>query len=202
MLALVGLGVALAEPLGFPGEPVVLGMSLALGGASLVVLTLGAAGRAAGFSGLLVVVLGVLTAVTALGSHVPGGRDVGDRTWSPTVATVPVRYELGAGDATLDLRGLTRLPEDPAAPPAVDVSLGVGQLTVEVPAGLDVRVESHLRAGDLRYETRDTDGLTVAVDDHSGTRLTRTHRVGDGPPELVVRTDVGLGAVTIIEQEG
>ena len=56
----IGLGAALDDPLGFPGSSATLGFLIALTGVSVVVLTLGIKGRASGFSGFLVVVLGLL----------------------------------------------------------------------------------------------------------------------------------------------
>ena len=102
------VGAIVAGPLGFPGEPGVLGLALALAGVSLVVLGLALSGRASGLSGFLVLVLTVLTALGAVVARVDvGDGQVGDRAWTPTAVTLPASYALSAGDATLDLGGLT-----------------------------------------------------------------------------------------------
>lgn len=200
VIAVVGLVAAVAEPLGFTGEPVVLGLALALAAVSAIVLGLGATGRASGFSGFLVIVLGLVTVAAFGATHSTARGGVGDRVWTPTSTSLPVSYSLGAGDATLDLGDLAGLPatSDPAT---VAVSMGVGELTVRVPAGLDVRVENRVGVGELRHDRETTDGGLDSLETRSGTDVSRTVSVGDADsPDLVVTTDVGIGDVTIIEE--
>ncbi|QIM21602.1 PspC domain-containing protein [Phycicoccus sp. HDW14] len=199
VIALVGLGVAVADPLGFSGEPVVLGLALALAGASAVVLGLGATGRASGFSGFLVIVLGLTTVFATLVSHIPTTNGMGDRVWTPTTTSLPATYHLGVGDAQLDLAGLATL-EAGATPATIDVSLGAGELRVVVPEGLDVRVENQVGVGDVSHEVRTATGGTTTVDDRSGTDYTQDVTIGDGTPVLVVSAEIGIGDVVIIEE--
>lgn len=199
VIALVGLGVAVADPLGFSGEPVVLGLALALAGASAVVLGLGATGRASGFSGFLVIVLGLTTVFATLVSHIPTTNGMGDRVWTPTTTSLPATYHLGVGDAQLDLAGLATL-EAGATPATIDVSLGAGELRVVVPEGLDVRVENQVGVGDVSHEVRTATGSTTTVDDRSGTDYTQDVTIGDGTPVLVVSAEIGIGDVVIIEE--
>ncbi|WP_158239839.1 PspC domain-containing protein [Phycicoccus duodecadis] len=202
--ALVGLGVVLAGPLGFPGEPVLLGLTLALAGTSLVVLGLALTGRASGFSGFLTVALTLATVFGVLVAHSPAGvGGTGDRTWTPTAAVTPVTYTLGVGDATLDLTNLTDLTA--AAPGAdaplrVSVQIGAGSLRIEVPPGLDVRVENSVGAGTVSYGRPGS--LTQAPQNGDpGTDFTYDAVVGaGGTPDVVVTTEVGLGDITIEEQ--
>ena len=77
----LGLGAALDDPMGFPGSAATLGFLIALTGVSLVVLALGISGRGSGFSGLLVVVLGLLLLASSAASRVDVQDGVGDRTW-------------------------------------------------------------------------------------------------------------------------
>ncbi|MBM6402005.1 PspC domain-containing protein [Phycicoccus sonneratiae] len=199
VIALVGLGVAIADPVGFPGEPGVLGLVLALAGASAVVLGLGATGRASGFSGFLVIALGLTTVFAALVTHIPATNGVGDRIWTPTTTTLPASYHLGVGDARLDLAGLAGLPET-STPPTIDVSVGAGELQVVVPEGLDVRIENQIGVGDLTHEARTAGNGLRTVDNRSGTDYTQDVTVGDDTPVLVVSTEIGIGDVTIIEE--
>lgn len=199
VIALIGLGVAIADPLGFPGEPGVLGLALALAGASAVVLGLGATGRASGFSGFLVIVLGLTTVFATLVSHIPASSSLGERVWAPTATSLPASYELGAGDAQLDLSGLASLPAA-ATPATIDVSVGAGELRIVVPDGLDVRLENQVGVGDVTHELRSaTDGIT-RLSNRSDADFTQTVTIGDATPALVVSTELGLGEITIIEE--
>ena len=79
--------------------------------------------------------------------------------------------------------------------------MGVGELTVRVPDGLDVRVENRVGVGELRHDRESTDGGLETLETRSGTDVSRTLSVGDADrPDLVVTTDVGIGDVTSIEE--
>ncbi len=199
-IALVGLGVALAGPLGYPGEAVVLGFVIALAAVSGIVLGLGVTGRAAGFSGFLVIVLGLVTTITVAALHVPARGGVGERVWAPTTTSLPASYDLAFGDARLDLTGLADYSAPGTGPEDLDVNVGVGDLVIVVPDGLDVRLENQLGAGDLRHETRTTAGTTEVVQTRSGTDVSYDVELGGTTPDLVVTADLGLGAITIIEE--
>lgn len=198
---LLGLGVLVADPLGWPGAPVQLGFVLALLGVSVVVLGLGLSGRAAGVSGFLVLVLTAGTGIATLAAHSPAAS-AGERTWSPTDASLPATYELGAGDAELDLTGVTGSPPGGGdALREVQVDIGAGGLTIEVPDGLTVQVASEVGIGRVQRE-RVTEGAgrqqVGSPVDLRGT--THTVTVGTGTPDLVVEVDMGLGDITIIEE--
>ncbi|PWI43747.1 PspC domain-containing protein [Streptomyces sp. ICBB 8177] len=93
----------------------------------------------------------VLTCVLLAGaSLVP--PSVGTRwenvTWRPaTAAQVRPHYDLGAGEAALDLSGLAPRRE---ATTATSVSVGAGRLEVRVPRNATVRVTAHVGVGDVR----------------------------------------------------
>ena len=164
----IGLGAALDDPLGFPGSSATLGFLIALTGVSVVVLTLGLRGRASGFSGFLVVTLALLLVAASAASRVDVQDGVGDRTWTPVPATGTTAFELGAGEATLDLSKLalplplTPTTGTPAAtiPQRVTVEMGAGDLTIVVPEGLDVRVDASVGFGDITH----TGGIGGATD--------------------------------------
>ena len=93
----LGLGAALDDPMGFPGSAATLGFLIALTGVSLVVLALGISGRGSGFSGLLVVVLGLLLLASSAASRVEVQDGVGDRTWTPVPAVGHVELRARRG---------------------------------------------------------------------------------------------------------
>ncbi len=190
----IGLGAALDGPLGFPGSSATLGFIIALTGVSVVVLTLGLRGRASGFSGFLVVCLALLLVTASAASRVEVRDGVGDRTWTPVTATGTTAYQLGAGDATLDLRRI-----DSAAvtvtPQRITVEMGAGELTILVPNGLDTRVDASVGFGDITH----TGGIGGATDTSGSDRSTST-LIGEQPVQVVVDAQLGLGQITIQEQ--
>ncbi|HSO65915.1 MAG TPA: PspC domain-containing protein, partial [Ornithinibacter sp.] len=191
----MGLGAGLDDPLGFPGSSATLGFLFALAGVSLVVLVLGTRGRASGFSGFLVVTLGLLLLASSAASRVDVQDGVGDRTWTPVPATGTSSFELGAGDATLDL---ARLDTEAVrtTPQVITVEMGVGDLTILVPEGLDARVDASVGLGSIRH----TGSSVVGVNESSGTDRTTSTVLGDEPVQVVVDAELGLGQITIQEQ--
>jgi hypothetical protein len=190
----IGLGAALDDPLGFPGSSATLGFIIALAGVSVVVLTLGLRGRASGFSGFLVVVLGLLLMASSAASRIEVQDGVGDRTWAPVPATGTTAFELGAGSATLDLSGLDT-PTARTTPQRIDVEMGAGDLTILVPDGLDVRVDASVGLGDISHQ-----GGVGGTTQTGGTDRSTSTVIGDQPVQVIVDAQVGLGEITIQEQ--
>lgn len=190
-----GLGALLDEPLGFPGSAASLGFVIALVGVSVIVLSLGLRGRASGFSGFLVIVLAPLLLASTAASRVEVQAGLGERTWIPVPAAGSSSFELGAGDATLDLRrfdgGLAL-----STPQAIDIEMGAGDLTILVPAGVDARVEASVGIGSIRH----TGSGTVGVNESSGTDRSTSTVIGDEPVQVVIDAELGLGQITIEEQ--
>lgn len=190
----IGLGAALDDPLGFPGSSATLGFLIALTGVSVVVLTLGIRGRASGFSGFLVVTLGLLLVAASAVSRVDVQDGVGQRTWTPVTSTGVTSYELGAGEATLDLRQI-----DSAAPTTtpqrITVEMGAGDLTILVPDGLDTRVDASVGFGDITHRG----GIGGTTDTTGSDRSTST-LIGEQPVQVVVDAQLGLGQITIQEK--
>jgi hypothetical protein len=191
----IGLGAALDDPLGFPGSSATLGFLIALTGVSVVVLTLGLRGRASGFSGFLVVMLALLLVAASAASRVQVQDGVGERTWTPLPATGVTAFELGAGEATLDLRQLDSATAPTAGPQRITVEMGAGDLTILVPNGLDTRVDASVGFGDITH----TGGIGGATDTSGSDRSTSTV-IGDQPVQVVVDAQLGLGQITIQEQ--
>jgi phage shock protein PspC (stress-responsive transcriptional regulator) len=191
----IGLGAALDDPLGFPGSSATLGFLIALTGVSIVTLVLGLRGRASGFSGFLVVTLGLLLMASVAASRVDIQDGVGDKTWTPVPATGTSSFELGAGDATLDLG---RLPSDVArtTPQVVRVEMGAGNLTILVPDDLDTRVDASVGIGNISH----TGGSVVGTNEFAGTDRSTSTLIGDEPVQVVVDAELGLGQITIQEQ--
>ncbi len=199
----IGLGAALDDPLGFPGSSATLGFLIALIGVSVVVLTLGLRGRASGFSGFLVVCLSLLLVTASAASRVDVRDGVGDRTWTPVPATGTTAFELGAGEATLDLGRLAATTPTPAPSSTtptttaqrVTVEMGAGDLTILVPPGLDVRVDASVGFGDITHR-----GGVGGTTDTSGNDRSTSTLIGAEPVQVVVDAQLGLGQITIQEQ--
>ena len=182
-------------PIGFPGSSATLGFIIALTGVSLVVLALATRGRASGFSGFLVVTLSMLLLASSAASRVEVRDGVGDRTWTPVPATGSTSFELGAGEATLDLSRLdTDTPR--ATPQQIQVEMGAGDLIILVPPGLDARVDASVGIGSIRH----TGSSVVGVNESSGTDRSTSTVLGDEPVQVVVDAQLGLGQITIQEQ--
>jgi phage shock protein PspC (stress-responsive transcriptional regulator) len=136
------------------------------------------------------IVLGILlsvatTAAAATDQRLSGG--VGERDWTPqTVAAAERSHRLGVGDALLDL---TQLP--PGSDVETDVRLGVGSLTVLVPADAEVTVDAEVGAGNAQVFDQQDDGTDVD--------MTATAQPRGGPSGTVIRIDaeVGLGEVRV-----
>lgn len=194
-IAGIGLGAALDGPTGFPGSASTLAYLIALAGVSLVVLALGLRGRASGFSGFLVFALSFLLAISLIGSQVPNSNGVGERTWSPVPAVGTTTFELGAGDAVLDLDGLvTTTPR--TTPQTIEVDMGAGELTILVPEGLDARIDANVGFGNIRH----TGATVTGVNETSGADRSTSVTIGDTPVEVVIDAELGLGQITIQEQ--
>ncbi|WP_332661965.1 PspC domain-containing protein [Aeromicrobium sp.] len=107
--------------------------------------------------------LGVLLALTlAIGSLLPDGK-IGDQRPEPlTAAQVEQHYKHGIGLLEVDLTGVS----NPSAllGRTVEIESGVGQIRVLVPDGLNVEIDSHLGAGEIRVFDRKTDGSDIDLD--------------------------------------
>lgn len=133
-------------------------VAVALGvvAAGLLVSTLfGNGGPLIGIGALLAIAL-------AIGSVLPNGK-IGSQRPEPLTATqVDRHYQHGIGLLELNLSEVS----NPAAllGRTIEIESGVGQIKVIVPKELNVRVDSHLDAGEIRVFDRKTDGSDVELD--------------------------------------
>lgn len=154
--------------------------------------------------------LGVIAAGTLVGSLVGNGRPlipfglvtalvlvvvaglpsltVGERTFAPVAASqVRDSYSLGVGRTELDLRDVTDV--DALDGRTITIDQGVGEIDVALPVGLDVDLESSVRAGEIRALGRTRSGTRVSYD--------HDDPVDDGPRiTLVLDQTVGEIEVT------
>jgi hypothetical protein len=124
-------------------------------------------------------IVALLVPVTAAADRFDGSA--GERSWR---AVDGGEYSLGAGEAVLDLRGLRGIDDA-----SVSARVGLGSLTVLVPRGLAVEVDSRIRLGE-----RKSPGLARA----EGDNLRESFVVGD-TDDVTVRLDleVGLGEIEV-----
>jgi hypothetical protein len=131
----------------------------------------------------LTVVLAVAVA-TDWDLDVPLAGGVGDRTERPATPADLSEYELGAGDFLLDLQQL-RVPPGTTT---VEARVGVGELVVEVPDGVTVRVLASSGLGEIQVLGEQDNGFANRVD-------TTVEAGGDRRLELDLR--VGIGQVRV-----
>lgn len=118
-----------------------------------------------------------------------------------TVAELNDRYEFGAGDFTLDLSAVP--PEGFADFDGKHVTVdgGVGNVTLIVPPGANVEFHTEIGVGEVNTLGLSGDTGPAGGDgSDSGFGPTKTVRTGSGEPDLYVRTELGVGDVTIEER--
>ncbi|MGL5865262.1 MAG: PspC domain-containing protein [Dermatophilaceae bacterium] len=201
-VALVGLGVALDDTIGFPGTAAVLGLVMALGAVSLVVIALGLSGRASGVSGFLVIVLGMALAIATAASNIDADVDddpTNDRQWRPAQGAGPFIYDLSTGEARLDLSGLEPRAAGVANRQQVDAAVGAGRLTIVIPDDVTVSLNSSVGLGEVlvKDSTSTGDGRQLYGPGGGGTD---TFGATDNVIDIEVTADLGLGQIVIEER--
>ena len=134
--------------------------------------------------GLALTVVLALAVATDWDLDLPLAGGVGDRTERPATPAELKDYQLGAGDFLLDLQQL----QVPAGTTTVQVRVGVGQLVVEVPDGVTVRVVASSGIGELQVLGEQDSGFANRLD-------TTVEAGGDRRLELDLR--VGIGQVRV-----
>jgi hypothetical protein len=196
-LAAYGLTVWLHDANSWSGSAETIGLATALAVVGAATLSLGLAGRRAGLTGVIAVVLALVTWTSSVVPNIELGGGVGDRVWRPSDATTS-SYRVGLGQGTLDLGDY---PHGVSPTPTIKASVGVGELRVVVPSDLTVQVRSHVGIGDITgsngfsSETSDPFGNTDASRD-----ISTTETIGSGEPEVVVDARVGIGQVNVIKE--
>jgi hypothetical protein len=169
------LGVPLRWEVLLPSALIAIGLAVLVGG------------RRSATAGLVTV--GTVVAIVALLVTIfPAGPSAGagDRTHAvTTMDELEERYELGAGDLTVDLRDL----ELPAGTTSLEVRVGAGQLTVLVPPDATVVVDAEVGLGEVvAFDTR-VSGVTPQR------RVTEEGDPGSGT--LEIEASVGLGQLEV-----
>lgn len=154
--------------------PTYVAVALAVVGAGLVVSTF------FGDGGPLIGIGILLACVLAVGSMIPSVR-IGEQVVRPeSAAQVEPNYVHGIGKLEIDLTDV----DNPAAllGRTVQIDSGIGETRVIVPSGLDVAVDTELRAGEIRVFDRKTNGTRADLDvPATGARhltLDIEHRIG------------------------
>src|SRR5581483_10198950 len=134
-----------------------------------------ALGGVVGLGLLMIAALAVTLAV-----RVPLFAGFGDRTSHPTtIASLDTSYELGMGNLTLNLADLPL----PTGETHVKATLGIGDLTVRVPADAAVDVDARASGGQVVLFGRIDDG--TSVHEHA--------REGAGTPARTLVLDARVG---------
>jgi phage shock protein PspC (stress-responsive transcriptional regulator) len=169
---------------------------IALAAAAAVVGAIVAVGaylrrRIGGLVAIGVVLAALALLVSAIDIRLEG--PVGERTFQPVSASELNRsYDLAVGELTVDLAD-TRLASGETP---IDVNVGVGDLTVVVPADVAVEVDATASAGSVTVFGAENSGVDAQV--------TRRDAGGTAGGARLLRVDahVGLGAVTVVRDSG
>jgi phage shock protein PspC (stress-responsive transcriptional regulator) len=195
LLALLagGLGTGLTwhtHPLGTTLQTGLACALIVLGVGTAVSSLLGRTGAGSVF--LAIVTAGLLAASAAIPKDV--STDWQRVTWRPaTVAEVQPRYELGTGQAVLDL---SRVSVGKGKRVSVAAEVKVGKLRVIVPKGVTVRADIDMRLGDIQLPGEKKKDVDVQPDQHQ--RVTLVPAAGTakaGSVDLDLR--VGAGQVEV-----
>lgn len=190
-LVLVGsavLAVTLLGLAGFPATPLAYA-SAVLAGLGLTLLASTRPGRPP----LLLpatIVAAVATANLLVASHGLQPPSVGEQVHRfASGAQMPRQLDLTAGDLTVDLTGLAL-----AGDQSLDVHVGAGQLTLQVPSDVTVVVDWTVKAG----EAHTTDGTRTESRDGLDLSGATTYAAADpDAPVLHVRASVDLGELDV-----
>lgn len=94
-------------------------------------------------------------------------------------------YNVGVGDLRLDLRDL-----DLTEPTTVDVTVGAGEMRIQLPADIPVRVDASVGAGEVVLLDQSTDGLSV-------NRTYESPGFADADVTLTLDLDVATGRIEV-----
>ena len=176
-LGVVDLAGASVAPSAYPALVLALSGVMLLSGAFY--------GRAGGL-----ILVGFLAAFATIGSTVADRWDPHKQVERPTTAAaVHSDYHLDMGDLVVDLTRVGNLEALDGR--TIDVSGGIGQLDIRVPAGVTVVTHSQISGpGGITAFGQDTGGINTTVDS--------THDAGAGAPTLTIDADLHVGAITFV----
>lgn len=133
----------------------------------------------------------VLTVLLFLGTTIefPFRGGIGDRTERPTtLERAEDGYELGIGRLQVDLTSIEIPAEAPEATTVVRARVGIGELVVIVPEGVDVRVEAKAGLGSVKVFERQESGVDVGVTEEPPAGV---------EPVFDLHLSVGIGEVSV-----
>lgn len=156
-------------------------VALISAGAGLVVGSVLGRARSLIFWGLLLVPF-VLVADQI---DLPADGASGDRLYAPTSANeVEAQHRMFAGNMSFELSEM----EWGADPVEINANLGMGQIEIEVPEGVDVKFRGHVGIGAVNLFGRERSGSNVG--------LKVDEETGEGP-ELIVDADMFIGEIVV-----
>lgn len=159
----------------------ILPIALILVGIGLVITA--RSGEHEGLIWLGVILTIVLTVTSLADIRLQGG--VGDRDYRPaTAAELRDSYQLGIGNLDLDLRDI----QFPEGETRIEITLGMGDMTVQLPDDVDVSAEWTVAAGEADVFDRSDDGVIIEGS---------TQTSGFASAERRVRLDLNLGLGSI-----
>jgi phage shock protein PspC (stress-responsive transcriptional regulator) len=211
-------------PRRLPVTPVTLGLALIAGSATGVIMMLGGMLTLANVAVLFGVVLAVLGAGLVIGAFLRTGRGLipfalvlSALTWAlvaapvdrwhgdgygelraapTTVAALQTSYERSVGEIDLDLRNLDLSvpPGGNSEPVRTRLSIGAGDVRVQVPSTADLTFTGRAGLGDVRFDDREESGpdASLQVIDDLGTDGARNGRV------LVLDIEAGVADVEVL----
>jgi phage shock protein PspC (stress-responsive transcriptional regulator) len=180
-----------------------LGAALLVVAVGLLVAAFVGSGRGLVWLGLLITPL-LLVALILPASGLPIGWSVGDGVVRldsgedlvrpSSLAEFENGIEQSAGELTVDLRALDRDELRAAGRTEFTVALGVGDLLVQVPDDVTVRVTAEVGIGRLEAPGRATGGLGLELDDLV---LLPTGEEADAATVLVLNIALGVGRLVV-----
>ncbi|MEU8561403.1 PspC domain-containing protein [Streptomyces cyaneofuscatus] len=188
-----GLGTGVSweqQPL---GTALQIGLVAALAVFGLGLLVSSALGRTGFGTVLLATVTAVLLAgATMLPKEI--STDWARQEWRPAeVAAVQQGYELGSGDARLDLSGVVVPPGETVR---TRLEVGAGRAAVVVPAGVTVKVRAEAGLGEIRLE--EGQRVQVRINSDQTSERTLPPPQGSKPAGTIeLEVEVGVGQVEV-----
>jgi len=144
-------------------------------------------GRSYGLIAVGLLLLPILAISTLV--RVPFGGEIGERIVRPVAATEIVGpVEMAIGDLTIDLRDLER-----GAPLDLTADLGIGQITVLVPADRPATVRAEIGIGSVELFGDQTAGL--------GRDINAAWPGSGGGEPIHLQLEAGVGAIRVIATE-
>lgn len=187
-LALSALGIGVLGIVDLAGAPVADSAYPALVVAACGVMLLVGAffGRAGGL-----ILVGLLAALGMVGATASDHWDQHNVLRPTTAAQVDERYEMGAGELTLDLTGVSDLEALDGR--VVRMEAGAGRIEVVVPEGVDVDVDARAGLGNIILFGEELDG--------AGIETSGSHDGGTDVPEVTLDIQVGMGEIDVHAEE-